>query len=119
VLYRLIEATPTYEWVRGFMPAELRPRFDRTACEARDVAAAYIVANFVTSVLAFLYTFIWLSALAVPATLMLAVLAFFCDFIPVVGFFVACAPAMVMAATKSTALALAMIPVYGAYHFIE
>lgn len=119
VLYLLIEATPTYEWVRAFMPVALRPRFDRTACEARDVASAYIVANFVTSVLAFLYTFAWLSALAVPATLVLAVLAFICDFIPVVGFFIACAPAMVMAATKSASLALAMVPIYGAYHFIE
>ena len=119
VLYLLIEAAPTYQWVRGFVPADLRPRFDRTACEARDVASAYIVANFVTSVLAFLYTFAWLAALGVPAALVLAVLAFICDFIPVVGFFIACAPAVVMAATTSPALALAMIPIYGAYHFIE
>lgn len=119
VLYLLIEAVPTYRWVRGFLPEHLRPRFDRTASEARDVAAAYIVANFVTSVLAFIYTFAWLTALAVPAALVLAVLAFVCDFIPVVGFFLALAPAMVMAATNSPTLALAMIPIYGAYHFIE
>ena len=119
VLYLLIEAAPTYQWVRGFVPADLRPRFDRTACEARDVASAYIVANFVTSVLAFLYTFAWLAVLGIPAALVLAVLAFVCDFIPVVGFFIACAPAVVMAATKSPAMALSMIPIYGAYHFIE
>jgi predicted PurR-regulated permease PerM len=119
VLYLLIEAAPTYQWVRGFVPADLRPRFDRTACEARDVASAYIVANFVTSVLAFLYTFAWLAVLGIPAALVLAVLAFVCDFIPVVGFFIACAPAVVMAATRSPALALSMIPIYGAYHFIE
>jgi predicted PurR-regulated permease PerM len=119
VLYLLIEAAATYRWVRGFLPAELRPRFDRTACDARDVASAYIVANFVTSLLAFLYTFIWLAALGVPATLVLATLAFVCDFVPVVGFFIACAPAMVMAATQSPALALLMIPIYGFYHFLE
>src|SRR5205085_12164508 len=76
VLYLLIEAQPTYQWVRGFVPSELRPRFDRTACEARDVAAAFIVANFVTSILAFIYTFVWLAALEVPAALVLAFLAF-------------------------------------------
>ncbi len=119
VLYLLIEAVPTYGWVRGFMPATLRSRFDRTASEARDVASAYIVANFVTSVLAGVYTFTWLTIFGVPAALVLAVLAFVCDFVPVVGFFLACAPAMVMAATKSVTLALAMIPIYGAYHFIE
>ena len=119
VLYLLIEARQTYRWVRGFMPVELRPRFDRTASEARDVASAYIVANFVTSVLAALYTFTWLAVLGIPAALVLALLAFVCDFVPIVGFFIACAPAMVMAATKSGALALAMIPIYGAYHVIE
>ena len=119
VLYLLIEAGQTYRWVRGFLPADLRPRFDRTASEARDVASAYIVANFITSMLAAIYTFTWLAVLGVPATLVLALLAFVCDFIPVVGFFLSCAPAMVMAATQSVALALAMIPIYGAYHFIE
>jgi predicted PurR-regulated permease PerM len=119
VLYLLIEAVPTYRWVRGFLPEELRPRFDRTASSARDVASAYIVANFVTSVLAGLYTFTWLSLLHVPAALVLAVLAFVCDFLPVVGFFLGCIPAMVMAATVSPTLALVMIPVYGTYHFIE
>jgi len=119
VLYLLIEAAPTYRWVRGFVPTDLRPRFDRTACEARDVASAYIVANFVTSALAFVYTFVWLAALGIPAALALAVLAFVCDFIPVVGFFIACGPAMVMAATKSPGFVLAMIPIYGFYHFLE
>jgi len=119
VLYLLIEAKETYRWIRGFVPAELRPRFDRTASEARDVASAYIVANFVTSVLAGLYTFTWLAVLGVPAALILAVLAFVCDFIPILGFFIACAPAMVMAATKSVTLSLAMIPIYGGYHLLE
>ena len=119
VLYLLIEGKETYRWIRGFVPAELRPRFDRTASEARDVASAYVVANFVTSVLAGLYTFTWLAVLGVPAALVLAVLAFVCDFIPILGFFIACAPAMVMAATQSVTLALAMIPIYVGYHFLE
>ena len=119
VLYLLIEAGQTYRWVRGCLPAELRPRFDRTASEARDVASAYIVANFITSVLAGIYSFTWLAILGVPAAPVLALLAFLCDFIPVVGFFISCAPAMVMASTKSGPLALAMIPIYLGYHFIE
>jgi predicted PurR-regulated permease PerM len=119
VLYLLIEAKQTYRWVRGFVPAELRPRFDRTTSEAREVASAYIVANSVTSVLAGLYTFTWLAVFGVPAALVLAVLAFVCDFVPIVGFFIACAPAMVMAATKSITLSVLMIPIYGGYHLLE
>jgi predicted PurR-regulated permease PerM len=119
VLYLLIESGETYRWVRGFMPTELRPRFDRTANAARDVASAYIVANCVTSVLAGTYTFVWLWFLHVPAALVLAVVAFLCDFVPVVGFFLAIVPALVMASTVSLPVAVSMVPIYAAYHFIE
>jgi predicted PurR-regulated permease PerM len=78
-----------------------------------------VVGNVVTSILAGAYTFVWLATLGVPAALLLATIAFLCDFIPVLGFFLACGPAMIMAATRSTGLALAMIPIYLAYHLIE
>jgi predicted PurR-regulated permease PerM len=119
VLYLLIEGSLTYRWIRGFVPAGLHARFDRTAAGACAAAYGYVVGNVVTSVLAAVYTFVWLVALGVPAALLLATIAFICDFIPVLGFFLACAPAMLMAATRSPALALAMIPIYGAYHLIE
>jgi predicted PurR-regulated permease PerM len=119
VVYLLIEAEPTYRWIRGFVPERLRARFDQTAVEGREVAFGYIVGNAITSVCAGVYFFFWLSVLGVPAALLLAVLAFFTDFIPVLGFYLSCAPAMAMAATRSTTITLAMIPIYLAYHFIE
>jgi predicted PurR-regulated permease PerM len=119
VLYLLIEGSLTYQWVRGFVPARLHARFDRTAAGACTAAYGYVLGNVATSVLAGLYTFVWLLALGVPAALLLAMIAFLCDFVPVLGFFLACAPAMLMATTRSAALALAMIPIYGAYHLIE
>ncbi len=61
----------------------------------------------------------WLEVLHVPAALLLALLAFVADFIPVVGFFLSCLPAMAMAATQSSATALAMVPIYLTYHVIE
>lgn len=119
VLYFLIEADVTYDWVRGFVPARHRARFDRTAREARDVAFGFVVGNVVTSTCAGIYFYAWLTILGVPASLLLAMLAFVFDFIPVLGFYLSCAPAMMMAATKSPTLALAMIPVYLSYDFIE
>lgn len=119
VAYLLIEAEPTYRWVRGFVPENRRARFDATAREAREVACGFIAGNVVTSICAATYFFVWLTILDVPAALLLAVLAFFCDFVPVVGFLASCLPAMAMAATKSGGVALMVAALYVVYHFIE
>ena len=119
VLYFLIEAAQTYDWVRGFVPARHRARFDRTSTEACEVAYGFVVGNLVTSTCAAVYFYIWLTVLGVPASLLLALLAFVFDFIPVLGFYLSVLPAMLMAATESPQLALAMIPVYLSYDFLE
>jgi predicted PurR-regulated permease PerM len=119
VLYLLIEAEMTYRWVRGFVPTRLCARFDRTSIKAREAAFAYLVANVITSVCAFVWVFVWLTALHVPSALLLALLAFVFDFVPVLGFFVSCAPAVAMASTVSPSMALLMVPIYLTYHFVE
>jgi len=119
VVYLLIEGEPTYRWDRGFVTERLRPRFDQTAQEAAEAARGYVVGNVTTSVCAALYFYAWLAALHVPAALLLALLAFVADFIPVVGFFLSCLPAMAMAATQSMATVVAIIPIYLGYHVIE
>jgi predicted PurR-regulated permease PerM len=119
VAYLLMEARPTYLWVRGFVPHRYHARFDATASDACAAAHGFIVGNLVTSVCAGIYFFVWLAILEVPAALLLAVLAFFCDFIPVVGFLLSCLPAAAMAATRSVPVMLTVIVLYLAYHFIE
>jgi predicted PurR-regulated permease PerM len=119
VLYLLIERDETYRWVRGFVPAKHRVRFDRTAGEAGEAARGFVLGNVVTSTCAAIYFFVWLSALGVPGALLLALLAFVFDFIPVLGFYLSVAPAMAMAATVSTTLVIAMVPIYLSYDFIE
>jgi predicted PurR-regulated permease PerM len=119
VVYLLIEAERTYAFVRDLVPPRHRRRFDRTAHEAREVAFGFVVGNVVTSTCAGIYFFFWLTVLGVPAALLLAMLGFVFDFIPVLGFYLSCLPAMMMAATVSPTLVLAMIPVYLSYDFIE
>jgi predicted PurR-regulated permease PerM len=119
VVYLLIEAGPTYDWVRGFVPAKHRTRFDRTSAEACGVARSFVFGNLVTSSCAAVYFYIWLTVLGVPASLLLALLAFVFDFIPVLGFYLSVLPAIVMAASVSPQIALAMIPIYLSYDFIE
>jgi predicted PurR-regulated permease PerM len=119
VLYFLIEAEQVYQWVRGFVPARLRGRFDTTALEARDVAREFIIGNIVTSTCAGIYFFAWLTILGVPGALLLGVLGFLFDFIPVLGFYLSVIPAMAMAASESTTVMLALIPIYLSYDVIE
>jgi predicted PurR-regulated permease PerM len=119
VLYLLIERDATYQWVRGFVPARHRARFDRTSAEAGEAARGFVVGNVVTSTCAAIYFFAWLSALGVPGALLLALLAFVFDFLPVLGFYLSVLPAMAMAATVSSTLAVAMLPIYLSYDFIE
>ena len=119
VAYLLIESEQTYRWVRGFVPERRRGRFDTTTCEARGAAVGYVTGNLTTSVCAGIYFYAWLAAMHVPAALLLAMLAFVADFIPVMGFFLSCLPAMAMAATQSALTALLIIPIYAAYHVIE
>jgi predicted PurR-regulated permease PerM len=119
VVYLLVEAEQTYRWVRGFVPEKRRAKFDATAGDARDVAFGYIRGNVVTSVCAGIYVFVWLTILGVPAALLLALVAFLCDFVPVIGFFLSCLPALAMAASQSTTVVLTVFALYVAYHFIE
>ena len=119
VLYFLIEAEQVYRWVRGFVPARLRGRFDRTASEARDVAREFVIGNLVTSTCAGIYFFAWLTILGVPGALLLGLLGFLFDFVPVLGFYLSVIPAMAMAASQSTTVMLALIPIYLSYDVIE
>jgi predicted PurR-regulated permease PerM len=119
VFYLLIEREPTYRWIRGFVPERLRARFDRTAAEASEAARGYVIGNVISSVCAGIYFYVWLSVLGVPAALLLALVAFVADFIPVVGFLLSVVPAMAMAATESVTVALAIIPIALAYDALE
>ena len=119
VFYFLLEGERTYGWVRDFVPRKHRARVDETAREAHEAAFGYVTGNVITSACAGAYVYIVLTALGVPASLLLALLAFLFDFIPVLGFFLSVAPAIVMAATVSSTLALAMVPLYLFYDFLE
>ena len=60
---------------------------------------------------------LWL--LRVPAAFMLAVLAGVCDFVPIIGFFVALTPAVLVALTISPGTAAAVAGLYGLCSVIE
>jgi predicted PurR-regulated permease PerM len=118
-LYFLAEGDRTYKWMVAYAPPDKRERVHQTACEARKAIFAYIVGNVATSVFATIVVFVALTLLHVPAALLLAVLAGVFDFVPVVGFICSAVPAILLALTRSGAVALAVAAIYLAYHAAE
>jgi predicted PurR-regulated permease PerM len=119
VVYLLLDGRRTYEWFVAFAPAHARGRVQETAAAARDVVAAYIQGNIITSVIAAIVTWIVLSSLQVPAALLLAVLAGVLNFIPVIGLFLSGAPAVLLGFSVSGAVGLGVAVFYALYNLLE
>jgi predicted PurR-regulated permease PerM len=119
VMYLLVERETTYRWIRAFVPERHRQRFDRTATDAAEASAAYLLGNLVTSACAAIYVVVVLGLLKVPGVLLLAVIAFVADLFPVLGFVLSVVPAMIMAASISATMTLLMIPAFLFYDFLE
>lgn len=117
--YLLVDGRRTWRWIRAYVPSRHHERFDATAEDVRREVAAYVAGNFATSAFATVFVLISLSLLHVPAALVLALLAGIFDFVPVLGFALSAAPAVLLALTKSTTTALVVVALYVAYHFVE
>jgi len=118
-VYLLVEGRQMFEWLLAFAPEKNRPRIRRTACEASEVVLAYMRGQAITCFLCGGVALTTLLILHVPASLPLAVLAFVCDLVPVIGTIVMTAPAVLLAMLVSPAAAIIVFAVYMAYHFIE
>jgi predicted PurR-regulated permease PerM len=118
-LYLLIEGRRTYAWLLAYVPPRYRDRAHVTAMEARHKILHYAVGNVATSVFAGVVAFAALSLLHVPAALLLAILAGIFDFVPVLGFICSAAPAILLATSRGTGVALEVAAIYAGYHFIE
>ena len=118
-MYLLIEGRKTYAWLLAYVPRDYRDRVNYTVMEARDKILHYAVGNIATSIFAAIVVFVALTALHVPAALLLAVLAGVFDFVPVVGFICSAGPAVLLAMGLGPGVALAVAGVYAGYHLIE
>jgi predicted PurR-regulated permease PerM len=119
MLYLLIEAHATRDWLVAFVPRSRRGRVEQTLEACERVIFAYVAGNLITSIIAFTCTFIALSLLKVPAALLLAVVAGVSDFLPVVGFILGAAPTILLALTVSGTTALIVAAFYLAYNTVE
>jgi predicted PurR-regulated permease PerM len=118
-IYLLIEGERTLDWLIAFAPERNRRKLRQTIDESGEVILAYVVGNFITSTICAIWMLVVLLVLHVPAAVPLAVFAFFCDFVPVVGTIVMTIPAALLALTVSPTKALLVVAAVGFYHLLE
>jgi predicted PurR-regulated permease PerM len=118
-IYFLIEGRRTWQWLVAYVPQRNRARVQETADAACEAVLHYVAGNVATSVFAAITVLVALTALHVPAALLLALLAGLCDFVPVLGFIVSAVPAVLLALMVSPATAFAVAAIYVAYHLAE
>jgi predicted PurR-regulated permease PerM len=118
-LYFLLDGRRLYAWLIAYVPRVHRDKMAVTMEEVSAVIYAYVRGQVITSVLFFTYVAIVLHAFHIPAAFPLAILAGFCDVIPVVGIIVATLPAALLALTVSPAATAAVLSLYILYHAVE
>ena len=118
-VYLLIDGPRTYRWLIAFFAPAIHQKIHETTREVSKVVSAFVTAQFITSTLVFIYSFVMLQSLHVPAALTLAILVGLFDVLPMIGFFMAAAPAILLALTVSPRTAGTVALLYVLYHFIE
>jgi predicted PurR-regulated permease PerM len=118
-IYLLHEGRRAYSWLVDFAPKQHRRRIAMTAEEIRAVVLAYMRGSIITATICAIYVFVVLTALRVPLALLLAVLAFIFDFIPVVGTIIMAVPATLLGLLVSPGRALLVLTAYLLYHALE
>lgn len=118
-VYFLIDGRRTYCWFAAFLPLRMQAKADETAEGARRVIAAYVRGNLITSTVCALATWVVLAMLGVPAALLLALLAGILDLVPVIGFFLSAAPAVLLALAVSPTVAVLVSAFYLLYNLVE
>lgn len=118
-VYILVDQNRAYHWVRDFFSAPTRAKLDQTLHETSEIVVGYVTAQFVTSLLAGFYIYIVLRLLDVPGALTLAFLAAIFDVLPVLGFFLAVIPAVLLSVAVSPTTGLITFIAYSLYHAFE
>jgi putative heme transporter len=118
-VYLLIEGPATRDWLLAFVPKQHRPKAERTLSESRTVIFGYVAGNLITSFCITVFFFILLTALHVPAALLLALLTGLFDIIPVVGSILPAIPTILLAMTVSSTAAIVVAVAHVLYNVVE
>lgn len=118
-VYLVADGERVYRWLLAFLPETHRAKANEASLEIGTVVGSYMLGQLITSALCGVYVFIMLSVLHVPNAALLAVIAAVFDILPLIGFFLAIIPALIIALSVSSGTAGLVFVLYGAYHLIE
>lgn len=118
-IYLVIDGRKTFDWLLAFFSPLKRRKLRITANEISRVIFGYVSGQVVTSVLVAVFSFVLLSILKVPGALMLSILAGVFDILPILGFFIATAPALLLAFSVSPQTAGLVLGFYLLYQLVE
>lgn len=106
-------------WVFRYLPQRHRANIRKALPDISKVVSGYVVGQLITSGLFGIFAAIVCFALGVPQAMLLAVLAFVFDAVPIVGAILATAPAVLLALTVSPTAAVIILVVYVLYQQFE
>jgi predicted PurR-regulated permease PerM len=109
----------TLYWVFRYLPVRQRTRIREALPEISRVVSAYVVGQLITSALFAAFALAVCLALGVPQAILLALLAFIADAIPIIGATLATAPAVLLALTVSPSKAIVVLVLYIVYQQVE
>ena len=118
-VYFVADGERVYQWLLAFLPEVHRKKVGEASLEIADVVGSYMLGQLITSLLCGVYTFTILSVLHVPNAALLAVIAGVFDILPLIGFFLAIIPALIVAVSVSPVTGGLVFVLYGAYHLVE
>ena len=118
-VYLVAEGPRIVEWLSAFFDHSVQKKIKQTANEMEKIISAYVLGQFVTSLLSFLFVLFTLMMLGVPNSLLLATLSGILDILPILGFVLAVIPAMLFAASVSATMPWAVLVAYVVYHVLE
>ncbi len=118
-LYLLLHGRSLYAWMLAFIPRTYREKLATTMHDVSDVVHAYVSGQLLAALLFAIFTAVLLTILRVPAAAPLAVIAGFCDIVPVLGILLATIPAVLLALAVSPGAAATVLVAYVAYHLFE
>ncbi len=118
-LYLLNEGGKVFEWLIAFASPPNREKLRQTGEDVCPIVFAYMRGQAITCCLCGSVALITCLALHIPAAVVLAVLAFIADLVPVVGTIVMTIPAVSLALLVAPWKAIIVLVVYVAYHLTE
>lgn len=118
-IYLMADGSAALKWLIVLFPARQRQKIATSLEQMAELIFAYVSGQFLISGFCVAYVFVLLTLLGVPLALLLGLVAGICDILPIIGFMVAVALAMLMGFTVSAKTAALIFVLYGAYHLFE